>query len=122
MPSSKKDQNGGIIVWGPVLSGCYSKGATGEEAFVTIKNTIQGCLVVLNERTEQNQSPRVMENTTSMNKPPVISGLMQLAFSRHGSTKSRQTGYHAIMVKHGRDVTLSVPLHDPIKRVPSRNS
>ena len=27
-----------------------------------------------------------------------------------------ETGSHVIMVKHGLDVTLSVPLHDPMKR------
>ncbi|MDD1729461.1 MAG: type II toxin-antitoxin system HicA family toxin [Methanospirillum sp.] len=41
---------------------------------------------------------------------------MQMAFSRHGFTKARQIGSHVIMVKHGMDVTLSVPLHDPMKR------
>ncbi len=52
-----------------------------------------------------------------MSKLPVISGLAAVkAFSRYGFTKARQTGSHVIMVKHGMDVTLSVPLHDPMKR------
>ena len=52
-----------------------------------------------------------------MSKLPVISGLAAIkAFSRYGFLKTRQTGSHVIMVKHGLDVTLSVPLHDPIKR------
>ena len=52
-----------------------------------------------------------------MSKLPVISGFAAVkAFSRYGFTKARQTGSHVIMVKHGMDVTLSVPLHDPMKR------
>jgi len=52
-----------------------------------------------------------------MNKLPVISGLAAVkAFSRYGFIKARQTGSHVIMVKHGLDITLSVPLHDPMKR------
>ena len=31
-------------------------------------------------------------------------------------TKTSQSGSHVITVKHGLDVTLSVPLHDPMKR------
>nr|WP_319539153.1 type II toxin-antitoxin system HicA family toxin [uncultured Methanospirillum sp.] len=49
-----------------------------------------------------------------MSKLPVW--LSSKTFSRHGFTKARQTGSHVIMVKHGMDVTLSVPLHDPMKR------
>jgi predicted RNA binding protein YcfA (HicA-like mRNA interferase family) len=52
-----------------------------------------------------------------MSHLPVISGREAIkAFSRYGFTIARQTGSHVIMVKHGVDVTLSVPLHDPIKR------
>jgi len=42
-------------------------------------------------------------------------------FSRFGFTISRQTGSHVIMEKTGLDVTLSVPLHDELKRGTLRN-
>ena len=52
-----------------------------------------------------------------MSRLPIISGRDAIkAFSRYGFTIARQTGSHVIMVKHGIDVTLSVPLHDPMKR------
>ena len=52
-----------------------------------------------------------------MSNLPIISGKNAIkAFSRHGFTVARQTGSHVILVKQGLDVTLSVPLHDPIKR------
>ena len=38
-----------------------------------------------------------------------------MTFSRYGFTKARQTVSHVIMVKQGLDVTISVPLHDPMK-------
>ncbi|QXO93740.1 hypothetical protein KSK55_10285 [Methanospirillum purgamenti] len=34
------------------------------------------------------------------------------AFLSHGFTKARLTGIHVIMVKHGVDVTLSIPFLD----------
>jgi len=52
-----------------------------------------------------------------MSHLPVISGKDAIkAFSRYGFTVARQTGSHVIMVKQSMEVTLSIPLHDPMKR------
>jgi len=52
-----------------------------------------------------------------MSHLPVISGRDAIkAFSRCGFTLARQTGSHVIMVKPGLDVTLSIPLRNPVKR------
>ena len=56
-------EDGGYIVSCPALPGCHSEGETVKEALVNIKDAIQGCLAVLNERTQQSQSARVMEIT-----------------------------------------------------------
>jgi len=57
-----------------------------------------------------------------MSKLPVISGFVAVkTFSRFGFTISRQTGSHVIMEKTGLDGTLSVPLHDELKRGTLRN-
>ena len=48
---------------------------------------------------------------------PVVSGaVVARAFTRAGFATVRQTGSHLIMMKPGLDVTLSVPLHDEVKR------
>ena len=56
-------EDGGFIVSCPALPGCHSEGETVEEALVNIRDAIQGCLAVLNERAHQSQSARVMEIT-----------------------------------------------------------
>jgi predicted RNA binding protein YcfA (HicA-like mRNA interferase family) len=57
-----------------------------------------------------------------MAKLPVISGQTAVkAFYKSGFTISRRTGRHVIMEKAGLDVTLSVPLHDELKRGTLRN-
>ncbi len=57
-----------------------------------------------------------------MAKLPVISGQTAIkAFHKSGFTISRRTGRHVIMEKAGLDVTLSVPLHDELKRGTLRN-
>ncbi|HWQ67804.1 MAG TPA: type II toxin-antitoxin system HicB family antitoxin [Methanospirillum sp.] len=53
-------EDGGFIVSYPTLPGCHSEGETVEEALVNIRDAIQGCLAVLNERAEQTQSARVV--------------------------------------------------------------
>ena len=48
---------------------------------------------------------------------PVVSGASAArAFAGAGFVAVRQTGSHLIMMKAGLDVTLSVPLHNEVKR------
>jgi predicted RNase H-like HicB family nuclease len=54
-------EDGGYIVSCPALPGCHSEGDTIEEALQNIRDAIQGCLDVLNERAEQNRGKRVVE-------------------------------------------------------------
>lgn len=54
-------EDGGFIISCPALPGCHSEGETVEEALVNIRDAIQGCLAVLNDRAEENQGSRVME-------------------------------------------------------------
>jgi predicted RNase H-like HicB family nuclease len=56
-------EDGGFIVSCPALPGCHSEGETVEEALANIKDAIQGCLAVLNERAQQSQYAQVMEVT-----------------------------------------------------------
>jgi predicted RNase H-like HicB family nuclease len=56
-------EDGGFIVSCPALPGCHSEGETVEEAIANIKDAIQGCLAVLNERAQQSQYAQVMEVT-----------------------------------------------------------
>ena len=57
-----------------------------------------------------------------MTKIPVISGQTAIkSFLKSGFTISRRTGWHVISEKAGLDVTLSVPLHDELKRGTLRN-
>jgi len=52
-----------------------------------------------------------------MARLPVISGADAIkAFHREGWRVVRQSGSHVIMVKEGRDETLSIPLHRELKR------
>jgi predicted RNase H-like HicB family nuclease len=48
------EEDGGYSVHCPVLKGCHSQGQTVEEALANIKEAIEGCLVVLNEKTAPN--------------------------------------------------------------------
>ena len=43
-------EDGGYNVSCPALPGCHSQGETVEEALENIKDAIEGCLAVLNER------------------------------------------------------------------------
>ncbi|KUG14044.1 hypothetical protein ASZ90_016319 [hydrocarbon metagenome] len=54
-------EDGGYIVSCPALPGCHSEGDTIEEALQNIRDAIQGCLDVLNERAQQNQGKRIVE-------------------------------------------------------------
>lgn len=56
-------EDGGFIISCPALPGCHSEGETLEESLANIKDAIQGCLAVLNERAQQSQYTRVMEVT-----------------------------------------------------------
>jgi len=53
---------------------------------------------------------------------PVISGKKAVkTFSKFGFSASRQTASHIIMEKAGLEVTLSIPLHNELKRGTLRN-
>jgi predicted RNase H-like HicB family nuclease len=43
-------EDGGFNLSCPALPGCHSQGETTEEAITNIKEAIEGCLEVLNER------------------------------------------------------------------------
>ncbi len=43
-------EDGGFNVSCPALPGCHSQGETTEEAITNIKEAIEGCVEVLNER------------------------------------------------------------------------
>jgi len=43
-------EDGGFNISCPALPGCHSQGETTEEAIANIKEAIEGCLEVLNER------------------------------------------------------------------------
>lgn len=47
---SPDPDDGGFVVSCPALPGCHSQGDTREEAVANIREAIQGCLLVLNER------------------------------------------------------------------------
>lgn len=46
----EKCKEGGFVVSCPALPGCHSQGETEEEALRNIREAIEGCLEVLNER------------------------------------------------------------------------
>jgi len=54
-------EDGGFIVSCPALPGCHSEGETIEEALQNIRDAIQGCLAVLNERAQQTRGARIIE-------------------------------------------------------------
>jgi len=47
----ESEEEGGYSVHRPALKGCHSQGQTVEEALANIKEAIEGCLLVLNEKT-----------------------------------------------------------------------
>ncbi|KAF5431141.1 putative nuclease of the RNAse H fold, HicB family [Candidatus Methanophagaceae archaeon] len=54
-------EDGWYVVECPSIPGCVSQGKTIEEALGNIKDAIQGCLDVLNERIEVKGEARIME-------------------------------------------------------------
>jgi len=52
-----------------------------------------------------------------MSKLPVLSGIKAVkAFSKLGWKPVRQTGNHVILMREESDVTLSIPLHETLKK------
>jgi len=45
-------EEGGYVVSCPAIPGCHSQGETKEEAMENIKEAVEGCFEVLNERAE----------------------------------------------------------------------
>ncbi|MDI6709043.1 MAG: type II toxin-antitoxin system HicB family antitoxin [Methanobacteriota archaeon] len=54
-------EDGGYVVSCPALPGCHSQGDTIEEALENIKEAIEGCLEVLNERAKASKYEKVEE-------------------------------------------------------------
>lgn len=55
-------EDGGFNVSCPALPGCHSQGETMNEALTNIKNAIEGCLEVLNERARpREQNEQILE-------------------------------------------------------------
>ena len=55
-------EEGGFVVSCPALHGCHSQGETEEEALANIKEAIQGCLEVLNDRAKaEREEGKVVE-------------------------------------------------------------
>ncbi len=54
-------EDGWYVIECPSIPGCVSQGKTVEEALENIRDAIQGCLEVLNERIELKGKERVME-------------------------------------------------------------
>lgn len=54
-------EDGGYNVSCPALPGCHSQGDTIEEALRNIKEAIEGCLEVLNERVKATKYGKVEE-------------------------------------------------------------
>jgi predicted RNase H-like HicB family nuclease len=48
------EKDGGYSVHCPVLKGCHSQGQTVEEALANIKESIEGCSLVQNEKPAPN--------------------------------------------------------------------
>lgn len=51
----EEPEDGGFIVSCPAIPGCHSEGETVKEALVNIRDAIEGCMAVLNERAQQTQ-------------------------------------------------------------------
>ncbi|GCC10307.1 hypothetical protein IPdc08_00330 [archaeon] len=54
-------EDGGYNISCPALPGCHSQGDTTEEALENIKEAIEGCLEVLNERAKATKYEKVEE-------------------------------------------------------------
>ncbi len=54
-------EDGGYNISCPALSGCHSQGDTTEEALENIKEAIEGCFEVLNERAKATKHEKVEE-------------------------------------------------------------
>ena len=54
-------EDGWYVVECPSIPGCVSQGKTVDEALANIKDAIQGCLDVLNERIKLKGKEKVME-------------------------------------------------------------
>jgi len=54
-------EDGWYIVECPALPGCISQGKTVDQALENIKDAIQGCLTVRNERVVEEAEQRVVE-------------------------------------------------------------
>ena len=54
-------EDGGYNISCPALLGCHSQGDTTEEALENIKEAIEGCLEVLNERAKATKHEKVEE-------------------------------------------------------------
>ena len=54
-------EDGGYTVSCPALPGCHSEGENLEEALENIRDAIEGCVAVLNERARRKQGSRVIE-------------------------------------------------------------
>jgi predicted RNase H-like HicB family nuclease len=53
--------DGGFAVSCPAIPGCHSEGDTLEEALENIKDAIQGCIGVLNERASRQQGSTIID-------------------------------------------------------------
>ncbi|CAD6491241.1 MAG: HicB_like antitoxin of bacterial toxin-antitoxinsystem [Candidatus Argoarchaeum ethanivorans] len=56
-----KGEDGWYVVECPSIPGCVSQGKNFEEALENIKDAIQGCLTVLNEKIEIKGEEKLME-------------------------------------------------------------
>jgi len=54
-------EEGGFVVSCPAIPGCHSQGETEEESLANIKEAIEGCLEVLNERARAKQREKLLE-------------------------------------------------------------
>ncbi len=54
-------EDGWFVVECPSIPGCVSQGKTIEEALENIKDAIQGCLEILNEKIEIKGKGKIME-------------------------------------------------------------
>jgi len=56
-------EDGGYTVSCPALPGCHSEGETREEALENIKDAIDGCIAVLNERARRQRGSTIVDVT-----------------------------------------------------------
>ena len=58
---NEDSEDGGYNVSCPALPGCHSQGDTMEEALENIKDAIQGCMEVINQRALQGVEEKAIE-------------------------------------------------------------